>query len=307
MKLVIATRQSPLALWQAEHVRDRLRAVHPDLSVELLKLTTEGDRRLDQPLAAFGGKGLFIKELEQALIDGRADLAVHSMKDVPVNLLPGFALGPILERADVRDALVCDVASGVDGLPQGARVGTASQRRQAQLSERRPDLQIGSVRGNVGTRLSRLDEGRFDALILAAAGLDRLGLDQRIAARLDPRDMLPAAGQGAVGIEYRDGDSRTAQWLAPLMHEPTAIRVRSERALSRALGGDCTLPLAGYATLDGEELDLQAFIGLPDGSLHARWRGRGAASDPETLGQAAADGLRAKGADRILELVRAGG
>lgn len=304
MKLVIATRQSPLALWQAEHVRDRLLVEHPGLSVELLKLTTEGDRRLDQPLAAFGGKGLFIKELELALLDGRADLAVHSMKDVPVSLPDGFALGPILERADVRDALVSARAARVEDLPEGARVGTASQRRQAQLSARRPDLRIGPVRGNVGTRLGRLDEGRFDALILAAAGLDRLGLADRIAARIDPMDMLPAAGQGAVGIEYRAGDEQTAQWLAPLNHDDTATCVRAERALSLALGGDCTLPLAGHAQLDDTELALQAFIGLPDGSLHARWHGRGPASDPESLGRQAAAGLRAKGADRILELLR---
>ncbi|MEN8819681.1 MAG: hydroxymethylbilane synthase [Abyssibacter sp.] len=305
MKLVIATRQSPLALWQAEHVRDRLLAQHAGLQVELLKLTTEGDRRLDAPLAAFGGKGLFIKELEQALLDGRADLAVHSMKDVPVTLPDGFALGPILQRADVRDALVMPQAADLDGLPQGARIGTASQRRQAQLAARRPDLSIHPVRGNVGTRLQRLDEGRFQALVLAAAGLDRLGLAARITQRLDPADMLPAVGQGAVGIEYRAGDEQTAQCIAPLNHPETALCVRAERALSLALGGDCTLPLAGYAELDGEQLSLRAFMGMPDGSAHARWQGQGLAADPEALGQAAAEGLRAAGATAILERLRA--
>lgn len=305
MKLVIATRQSPLALWQAEHVRDRLLAQHAGLQVELLKLTTEGDRRLDAPLAAFGGKGLFIKELEQALLDGRADLAVHSMKDVPVTLPDGFALGPILQRADVRDALVMPQAAGLDGLPQGARVGTASQRRQAQLAARRPDLSIHPVRGNVGTRLQRLDEGRFQALVLAAAGLDRLGLAARITQRLDPVEMLPAVGQGAVGIEYRAGDEQTAEYIAPLNHAETAQCVRAERALSLALGGDCTLPLAGYAELDGEQLSLRAFMGMPDGSAHARWQGQGVAADPEALGQAAAEGLRAAGATAILERLRA--
>ena len=305
MKLVIATRQSPLALWQAEHVRDRLLAQHPQMQVELLKLTTEGDRRLDAPLAAFGGKGLFIKELEQALLDGRADLAVHSMKDVPVTLPEGFALGPILQRADVRDALVMPQAATLDALPQGARVGTASQRRQAQLAARRPDLSIHPVRGNVGTRLQRLDEGRFEALVLAAAGLDRLGLSARITQRLDPADMLPAVGQGAGGIEYRAGDHQTADWVAPLNHLETATCVRAERALSQALGGDCTLPLAGYAQLDGDQLSMRAFMGMPDGSAHARWQGQGAASAPEALGEAAAQGLRADGATAILERLRA--
>ena len=305
MKLVIATRQSPLALWQAEHVRDRLLAQHPQMQVELLKLTTEGDRRLDAPLAAFGGKGLFIKELEQALLDGRADLAVHSMKDVPVTLPEGFALGPILQRADVRDALVMPQAATLDALPQGARVGTASQRRQAQLAARRPDLSIHPVRGNVGTRLQRLDEGRFEALVLAAAGLDRLGLSARITQRLDPADMLPAVGQGAVGIEYRAGDHQTADWVAPLNHLETATCVRAERALSQALGGDCTLPLAGYAQLDGDQLSMRAFMGMPEGSAHARWQGQGSASAPEALGEAAAQGLRADGATAILERLRA--
>lgn len=304
MKLVIATRQSPLALWQAEHVRDRLVATYPDLQVELLKLTTEGDRRLDAPLAAFGGKGLFIKELEQALLDGRADIAVHSMKDVPVTLPEGFALGPILQRADMRDALVMAPGCTLDALPQSARVGTASQRRQAQLAARRPDLVIGSVRGNVGTRLQRLDEGRFDALILAAAGLDRLGLADRIAQRLDPADMLPAVGQGAVGIEYRAGDTRTLEIIAPLNHDETSTCVRAERALSLALGGDCTLPLAGFAELEGGTLSMRAFMGMPDGSAHAKWQGRATAAEPEALGTAAASGLRGEGATEILERLR---
>lgn len=304
MKLVIATRESPLALWQAEHVRDRLRAIHPHLSVELLTMRTEGDRRLDAPLAAFGGKGLFIKELEHALLDGRADIAVHSMKDVPAAMPDGLMLGPILDRADVRDAWVSPRYADIDALPHGGRVGTASQRRRAQLAALRPDLEIGPVRGNVGTRLRKLDDGDFDALMLAAAGLDRLGLHARIARRLPPEVSLPAVGQGAVGIELRAGDAPTADLVAALADDQTTTCVRAERALSQALGGDCTLPLAGYAEQDGDALRLRAFIGLPDGSHALRWSGDGTADDPEALGHAAAQGLLNQGAQIILDSVR---
>ena len=305
MTLKIATRQSPLALWQAEHVRDTLRAAHPGLDVQLLKLTTEGDRRLGAPLAEAGGKGLFIKELEQALLDGRAQLAVHSMKDMPADLPPGFALAAILARADVRDALVTTAAESVDALPQGAHVGTASLRRQAQLAARRPELRITPVRGNVGTRLGHLDSGRYDALLLACAGLDRLGLPARITQRLPPDTMLPAIGQGAVGVEICTGDTATAELLRPLNDADTACCVNAERVVSRALGGNCTLPLAAHATLARGRMHLAAFLGLPDGSRAIIWQGDAPADAGEALGQQAAEALFAQGAQAILDQLAA--
>lgn len=305
MTITIATRQSPLALWQAEHVRDALCAAHPGLDVQLLKLTTEGDRRLGAPLAEAGGKGLFIKELEQAMLDGRAQIAVHSMKDVPAEMPPGFALAAILARADVRDALVADHADSIDTLPRGAHVGTASLRRQAQLAARRPDLHITPVRGNVGTRLGRLDGGDYDALLLACAGLDRLGLASRIRQRIAPEHMLPAIGQGAVGVEVLADDADTAALLAPLNAPDTACCVAAERVVSQALGGNCTLPLAAHARLAGGRMHLAAFLGLPDGSRAVRWQGDAAADDGPALGQQAADALYAQGAQAILDQLTA--
>lgn len=307
MTLTIATRQSPLALWQAEHVRDALQAAHPGLRVELLKMTTEGDRRLGAPLAEAGGKGLFIKELEHALLDGRAQLAVHSMKDVPAELPAGFEIGAILQRADVRDALVAEGLNALDALPVGAHVGTASLRRQAQLMARRPDLRVSPVRGNVGTRLAHLDSGRYDALLLAAAGLDRLAMSGRISQRLPVTTMLPAIGQGAVGIEVVAGDIATKNCVAALHHQPTATCLAAERAVSLALGGDCTLPLAAHAVLDGDKLQLEAFLGLPDGSRQLRWRGEAMASTAAALGTEAAAALRAQGADAMLQTLRKAG
>ena len=308
MTLTIATRQSPLALWQAEHVRDALLAAHPDLHVELLKMTTEGDRRLGAPLAEAGGKGLFIKELEHALLDGRAQLAVHSMKDVPAVLPDGFELAAILPRADVRDALVAGQCRTIDALPQGAHVGTASLRRQAQLVALRPDLRVSPVRGNVGTRLGHLDAGKFDALLLAAAGLDRLGLADRISLRLPVTTMLPAIGQGAVGIEIAAGDSDTRARVDALHHKPTAVCLAAERAVSLALGGDCTLPLAAHAVLTNAGLLLDAFLGLPDGREQLRWSGDSAGpvttDSAADLGDQAADGLRSQGADALLRKLR---
>lgn len=310
MTLTIATRQSPLALWQAEHVRDALLAAHPGLQVELLKMTTEGDRRLGAPLAEAGGKGLFIKELEHALLDGRAQMAVHSMKDVPAVLPDGFELAAILQRADVRDALVAGDGASVDSLPQGAHVGTASLRRQAQLAARRPDLRITPVRGNVGTRLSHLDSGQYDALMLASAGLDRLGLAGRISQRLPVTTMLPAIGQGAIGIEIAAGDEATRDAVGALHHLKTALCLAAERAVSLALGGDCTLPLAAHAVLSDSGLCLDAFLGLPDGSRQLRWHGEITGNlTPQAaagLGAEAAAGLREQGAEAVLEQLRLG-
>lgn len=263
--LRIATRRSPLALWQAEHVAGRLRALHDDVTVELVPLTTRGDRILDAPLARIGGKGLFVKELEIALRDGRADIAAHSMKDVPAVLPDDLALPVILAREDPRDALVSPRYPGLDELPTGARVGTCSLRRQCQLRARRPDLVLRDLRGNVGTRLSRLDGGAFDAVILASAGLERLGFRDRIRQTLAPEVVLPAIGQGAIGIECRRDDARVLARIAPLNDPPTARCVRSERAMNALLGGGCQVPVAGYATMEGNTLRLRGLVGSPDG------------------------------------------
>jgi hydroxymethylbilane synthase len=299
----IATRKSPLALWQAEFVRAELRRCHPELQVELVTFTTRGDRILDTPLAKIGGKGLFVKELENALLDGSADLAVHSMKDVPMAFPDGLGLAAICEREDPRDALVSAHYADISELPQGARIGTASLRRQCQLHARRPDLQILNLRGNVNTRLAKLDAGEFDALILATAGLVRLDFADRIRQRLAPELSLPAAGQGAVGIEIRSDDTRMQTLLAPLHHEPTALCVRAERALNARLEGGCQVPIAAYAELDGDTLWLRGLVGAPDGSAVLRSERRGPASAPEALGVAAAEELLAQGAGRILEQV----
>ena len=299
-KLVIATRESPLALWQANFVADSLRKLHPDLEVELLGMTSRGDRLLDRPLYKVGGKGLFVKELETALLDGRADIAVHSMKDVPMALPEGLTLGVICEREDPRDALVG--VGSLDELAQGARLGTSSLRRACQIKRIRPDLDIGFLRGNVNSRLAKLDAGDFDAIVLATAGLLRLGFADRIGARIDADVSLPAGGQGAVGIEYRADDNDTAQRLAPLQHDLTAACVRAERACVRVLNGGCDVPIASYAVMQNEVLWLRARVGAPDGSqlLMADATGQ----EPEALGAAVAEQLLAAGAEQILEAVR---
>ncbi|MHB8668080.1 MAG: hydroxymethylbilane synthase [Burkholderiales bacterium] len=299
-RIVIATRQSRLALWQAEHVRDRLRALYRDSSVELLALSTRGDEILDTSLAKIGGKGLFVKELELALAEGRADLAVHSAKDVPMELPAGFALGAILEREDPRDAFVSNKFDALDALPAGAVVGTSSLRREAQLRSRYPQLQVSSLRGNLDTRLAKLDRGEHDAIILAAAGLKRLGLGARIRSTLTLEQSLPAAGQGALAIEYRAGRGDVAAMLAALNHRASELAVRAERAVSRALGGSCQLPLAAYASVNGATIDLRGLVANPDGKTLVRAEVSGPSGSPEELGERLAGALRAQGADRIL-------
>jgi len=296
----IATRKSLLALWQAEYVKRELERHHPGLEVELLGMTTKGDRILDAPLAKVGGKGLFVKELEQAMYDGRADIAVHSMKDVPVELPGGMALPVICAREDPRDAFVSPRFADLDALPEGARVGSSSLRRQCQVRARRPDLVVRDLRGNVQTRLGKLDAGEYDAIILATAGLLRLELEERIASRLPVEVSLPAIGQGAVGIECRADDTRLQELLAPLHHPETATVVAAERALNRRLEGGCQVPIAGYAVLEGDGLWLRALVGSPDGRTVIRGEVRGAPADAEALGTGLAEELLARGADRIL-------
>lgn len=303
--LRIATRESPLAIWQAEHVRTLLRRAHPGLEVELVRMTTQGDRILDAPLAKIGGKGLFVKELEQSLLDGRADIAVHSMKDVPVELPPGLHLPVVLEREQPYDAFVSNRHRSFDEMPQGARLGTSSLRRQAQLQALRPDLQVLSLRGNVGTRLRRLDEDEFDGIILACAGLIRLGLGARIAQTLPPSICLPAIGQGAIGIECRVDDAVTARLIAVLDHADTHVCVSAERALNARLEGGCQVPIAAHATLDGTRIDLDALVGRPDGSEVIRVRANADAAGAEDLGTRLAEELLARGADDILKSVYA--
>jgi len=303
--LRIATRKSPLALWQAEFVRDRLIAAHPGLEVELVRMTTQGDKVLDSPLAKVGGKGLFVKELEDGLLGDRADLAVHSMKDVPVELPAGLHLPVICEREDPRDAFVSQRYASLDALPQGARVGTSSLRRQCQLKVLRPDLQILTLRGNVNTRLAKLDGGDFDAIILAAAGLLRLGFGERITAYLDTATSLPAIGQGAVGIECRSDDPEVNRLIAPLNHPPTQIRVSAERAMNHRLEGGCQVPIAGHAILEADTLLLRGLVGYPDGSQVVRGEIRGTPGEATALGTALADDLLARGAGAILKAVYA--
>ena len=303
--LRIATRKSPLALWQAEYVRDRLIAAHPGLEVELVRMTTQGDKILDSPLAKVGGKGLFVKELEEGLLNGRADLAVHSMKDVPVELPDGLHLPVICEREDPRDAFVSRHYAALDALPKGARVGTSSLRRQCQLTSQRPDLEILSLRGNVNTRLAKLDAGDFDAIILAAAGLLRLGFGERITAYLDTSVSLPAIGQGAVGIECRRDDPEVNRLIAALNHPPTQTRVSAERAMNHRLEGGCQVPIAGHAILEGNTLVLRGLVGYPDGSRMVRGEIRGDAAEATTLGVALADDLLSRGAGTILKAVYA--
>ena len=298
--ITIATRESPLALWQAHFVEAELKRHHPGIEVKLLGMTSRGDQLLDKPLYKVGGKGLFVKELETALLDERADIAVHSMKDVPMELPPGLTLGVICEREDPRDALVG--VTSFDDLPEGARLGTSSLRRSCQVMQRRPDLQIGFLRGNVNTRLAKLDAGEFDAIILACAGLKRLGFDDRIGAAIDEDFLLPAGGQGAVGIEYRETDSRVAELLAPLAHEETSRRVIAERTVVRRLEGGCDVPIASFAVAEGDSLWLRARVGSPDGKTVIVSEARG--SEPEALGLEVADALIAKGAADILKAAR---
>ncbi|TLY51219.1 MAG: hydroxymethylbilane synthase [Gammaproteobacteria bacterium] len=298
--LRIATRQSALALWQAEHVATRLRAAHPQLVVELLPMTTRGDRILDRPLAEIGGKGLFLKELEVALAERRADIAVHSCKDMPMQLDAGFAIGAILERADAADAFVSVKFAQLAELPQGARVGTSSLRRQAQLRALRPDLQLVDLRGNVNTRLAKLDAGEYDAIVLACAGLDRLGLAERIRARLEAPAWLPAAAQGAIAIEQRIGDNAVAALLAPLNDADTARCVTAERALTRRLEGSCQVPIAAYCIETERGLHLAGLVGDAATGEVIRAAAHGAADHPGALGEEVADMLLARGAARFL-------
>jgi hydroxymethylbilane synthase len=300
-RIVIATRESRLALWQARHVRERLRAIHPEASVELLGITTHGDRVPEEPLSKIGGKGLFVKELETALLDGRADLAVHSLKDVPMVLPEGLALAAIMARENPFDAFVSNRFAGPDALPPGAIVGTSSLRRQAMLRAAWPHLEIRPLRGNLDTRLRRLDEGNFDAAILAAAGLIRLGLKERIRTVLPPERLLPAPGQGALGIEILAAREDAAAWLAPLHDETTALCVRAERAFSRALGGSCRIPLGGHARIVGGELWLRGFIASVDGRRVLAGEARGRPGDGEALGDRLADELRSRGAGALLD------
>ncbi len=299
-RLRIATRKSELALWQAEHVRQALLQRWPDLEVELVPMTSTGDRIQDRPLAKVGGKGLFIKELEEAMLRGEADLAVHSMKDVPAELPPGFALPVIMERDDPFDAFVSGRYANLDALPAGATLGTSSLRRQAFLHHARPDLRIDSLRGNVQTRLRRLDEGRFDAIVLACAGLKRLRLDARIRAPLSPEQCLPAVGQGALGIEVRADDAAVLDRVMPLDHGATHTRLTAERAFNARLGGSCSTPLAAFAELEAGRLRVRGMVGMPDGSRVVGDEISGAANDAAALGTELAERLLARGADEIL-------
>ena len=299
----IATRKSALALWQAEYVKAALERAHPGLRVSLVPMVSRGDKLLDAPLAKIGGKGLFVKELETALLDNEADIAVHSMKDVPMDFPEGLGLYCICEREDPRDAFVSNTYDSLDALPPGSVVGTSSLRRQAQLLARRPDLNIHFLRGNVNTRLAKLDAGEYDAIILAAAGLIRLGFAERIRSSISVEDSLPAGGQGAVGIECRSADSEIHALLAPLHHTATALRVSAERALNKHLNGGCQVPIACYALLEGDQLWLRGLVGQPDGGLLLRAEARAAASAASELGVQVAEALLAQGADRILQAV----
>ena len=301
-KLVIATRESALALWQAEHIRDRLAAMYPACAVSLLGMTTQGDQILDQPLADIGGKGLFIKELEVAMAEGRADLAVHSLKDVPMDMPAGFALAAITAREDPRDAFVSNHYVDLAGLPGGARIGTSSLRREAQLRERDPLLQILPLRGNVNTRLRKLDEGQYDAIILAAAGLKRLGFGGRIKSVLDPEESLPAVGQGALALECRADRADVAAALAPLADIETTLATTAERAFSRALSGSCHTPLAAHAVTRHRELWLRGLLASPDGAEVMRGEKSArisTAADADALGHALAQDFLARGAARL--------
>ena len=302
--LRIATRRSKLAMWQAEHVQSLLRAAHPELPVELVPMSTQGDRVLDRALAEVGGKGLFVKELEVAMQEGRADIAVHSMKDVPSELPPGLAIVAVLPRANPLDAFISRRFRRFEDLPHGARVGTSSPRRQAQLRHARPDLRLELLRGNVDTRLRRLDEGGLDAILLACAGLERLGIGHHITQQLSVELSLPAVGQGVIGIESRADDERSRAVLAVLHHADSFTRLVAERSFAAALGGSCHSPIAAHATLDDGALTVHGFIGAPDGSETYRDRVGGPAIEAESLGRELARRMQAAGAETLLERLR---
>ncbi|QZX83330.1 hydroxymethylbilane synthase [Metapseudomonas otitidis] len=299
----IATRKSALALWQAEYVKSALEQAHPGLRVSLVPMVSRGDKLLDAPLAKIGGKGLFVKELETALLENEADIAVHSMKDVPMDFPEGLGLFCICEREDPRDAFVSNRFDSLDALPAGSIVGTSSLRRQAQLLARRPDLRIHFLRGNVNTRLAKLDAGEYDAIILAAAGLIRLGFEDRIRSSISVDDSLPAGGQGAVGIECRTADAEVHALLAPLHHRDTAVRVNAERALNKRLNGGCQVPIACYAVLEGDQLWLRGLVGQPDGGQLLRAELRAPSDEAEQLGVRVAEDLLGQGAETILKAV----
>ncbi|HEY4317952.1 MAG TPA: hydroxymethylbilane synthase [Herbaspirillum sp.] len=306
-KLIIASRESRLAMWQAEHVRDRLALLYPQCSIEILGMTTRGDQILDRTLSKVGGKGLFVKELEVAMAEGRADLAVHSLKDMPMELPPGFMLGTVLEREDPRDAFVSNDYASLADLPPGAVVGTSSLRRQALIAARFPSLVIKPLRGNLDTRLGKLDKGEYAAIILAAAGLKRLGLPQRIRALIEPEQSLPAPGQGAMAIEILDSRPELAEMLAPLNHRDSERAVVAERTLSRTFGGSCQIPLAAFATIDGADgstMRLRAMVATPDGLRVAAAELSGPADAPEELGHRIAAVLQEQGAAAILDACR---
>lgn len=298
--LKIATRKSPLAIWQAEHVATELGRLYPQLRIVIIGMTTRGDKLLDAPLAKVGGKGLFVKELEQGMLEGDADIAVHSMKDVPVDFPDGLHLAAILERENPHDALVSTAYAGIDELPQGACVGTSSLRRQCQLAARRPDLRIEPLRGNVNTRLAKLDDGVYDAIILAAAGLIRLEFGARIRAVMPPEESLPAIGQGAIGIECRSTDERVNALIAPLHHPSTAERVLAERAMNERLNGGCQVPIAGHAIHQDGQLYLRGLVGTPDGQRILRAEARADPDQAQAMGRRVAESLLAQGADEIL-------
>ncbi len=300
-KLRIATRQSPLALWQAEHVKSRLESIHPDLQVELIGMTTKGDQLLDQPLAKIGGKGLFVKELEKAMLDGRADIAVHSMKDVGVNLPEEFHIPTIMQRENPFDAFVSNHYASFNDLPAGSVVGTSSLRRQCQLLEKFPQLTVRFLRGNVNTRLAKLDAGEYDAIILAKAGLLRLGMDSRIAGEIDDSLSLPAVGQGAIGIECLKSNEDVTRLLMPLSCPQTTTQLLCERAMSRRLNGSCEIPIGGFAVLDQDQIWLRGLVGEPDGSKIYRAELSGPTKDAELIGLQVAESLINQGANIVLD------
>lgn len=299
--LRIATRKSPLALWQAEEVSRLLKKFHPDLEVELVTMTTQGDKILDTPLAKIGGKGLFVKELEVGMLEGDADIAVHSMKDVPMAFPEGLHLAVVLEREDPTDAFVSNTYEKLADLPLNAKVGTCSLRRQTQLKEARPDIEILDLRGNVNTRLAKLDNGDYDAIILASAGLKRLGFDDRISESISTEQSLPAIGQGAIGIECRSDDKEINALLEPLNHAETALRVKAERAQNTRLNGGCQIPIGGYAELLGDKIRLRGLIGFPDGSKIFRCEKEGSHDEAEALGIAVAEDLLSQGGGKVLD------
>ena len=299
--LRIATRKSPLALWQAEHVKARLMEAHKGLEVELVTFTTKGDKILDTPLAKIGGKGLFVKELETAILDGKADIAAHSIKDVPMEFPKGLFLATILEREEPCDAFVSNDFSSIQSLPENSVVGTCSLRRRSQLLSKRPDLKIKDLRGNVNSRLEKLDNGDYDAIILACAGLIRLDMEKRIKQRISSSWILPAVGQGAVGLEAREGDEEVLSLISVLKHDDTTDRIIAERALNKRLEGGCQVPIASYAMLDGDTLHLQALVGEPDGSKIVLGDISGHRSEGEQLGEKLAEDLLSRGAKEILE------